>query len=800
MTNSIKAEMLKQQVPEHVSGSTVMNDIYNAHGSELDKIVATNEDVLNQLFIETATWGLSYWEEFCGLPILINQDTNIRRAKIRAHFASFGTVNKKTIEKIARDFGFTDVEIVEDYAPYIVKLIFDNSTSSDVIDINDLISTLKRICPAHIDFMYIFLFKSWKDIQDNNMTFDMLSDYQWRDYTTNFDTACSHTPILNMKVWTDGDLFSMLGFNHNFNRIDSYFQRHTHNGSDTRNISGINIPFLNDEINSTLPLAINRLKNKIGNQDIKDIIKTRWGYVGENSWKLITQFAYNTNLDLVAAIRQKGVDIPDGTPFNRLETHINNIFTGLTPQGTALPEHVKEGKTFINASGVTTGTAKLQTGIITPNTEDISINGYVDNLSIQGDANLVSENIKANVSLWDVRGNVSDAKYPDESTISPDSLEPNNKNVYYVDWKTTNRRNEVNCMSPDGTMMGGSDLRIYDYETGQPYAIYTSQMLLKILGLEDSLIASNMQITHMSNDYTFVYQDVVNKNLCYVMQFDLDSRNIILLKTYADCCLTFETSYDGSAVGFKRVIKSFNKTSTWECPIFNGEDLVALTYSNTSSPLGCLYYITRNATTNNYTLNYNFRDGSGPIFSKPMSEILPKLVNPEATCLQYEPSTAGVLVGVNDRTKLSGSGGNITYTNNAHIIQIDRQGNLVKDVDFSDGHLTSPNDPNHDFRFRDILSLERQIYIEEPGKDVTYTATFFSDRESDYTSINSIEVDKSINIIKHSNNLLQGIPNKTKPLFVRDNLQGLFFDNSYSVHMPCIARIRKMSEKYTIIK
>lgn len=176
-----KADLLKAQVPDFVSGTTIMNDIYNAHGKELDLLVEYNQDILNQLFVETATWGLSYWEEFFGLPVLINQDINIRRAKIRAHFASFGTVNKATIKRIANDFGFKDVDIIEDYAPYIVKLIFDNSASSDVININDLITTLRRMCPAHVDFMYVFLYKSWKDIQDSNMSFDMLEKYQWKE-------------------------------------------------------------------------------------------------------------------------------------------------------------------------------------------------------------------------------------------------------------------------------------------------------------------------------------------------------------------------------------------------------------------------------------------------------------------------------------------------------------------------------------------------------------------------------------------------------------------------------------------
>ena len=800
-----KADLLKAQVPDFVSGTTIMNDIYNAHGKELDLLVEYNQDILNQLFVETATWGLSYWEEFFGLPVLINQDINIRRAKIRAHFASFGTVNKATIKRIANDFGFKDVDIIEDYAPYIVKLIFDNSASSDVININDLITTLRRMCPAHVDFMYVFLYKSWKDIQDSNMSFDMLEKYQWKDYTIDFDTSSTVSPYLKLKLWEDGDLFSMLGFNYNFDKIDSYYQRHTHDGIDSPKIKCTNIKYQNNEINDSLTNAIKRLNTKIKASD-KENTKARWGYPTNmpNRWADITQYCYDTNLALVAAIRRKGVDIPDGTPFNRLSLYIDNIFTGLTPQGSAIPKHVREGKTFINANGVQTGTATYRTGTITPSTQDIDISGYADNLILKGDSNLKATNIKSGTALWNVRGTLSDADYINGSIIQDSNITSAGKRDA-VKWMNTNRRNEVLCMdASDYIMLGGDDLRIYDKETGQPYRIFTKQMLLKVAGYDTSSNKNNMKVTHITRTNMFIFQDTVNKDLCCLMELDNSYRNIKLLKTYKDYAVALEKSYGGNVViGFKKSIITRIGSNESKCTLYGTDELIpnGVRYSNGGN--GNLYYITKNPSTKATTLHYNFKDGSGPMWSKTIAELLPNLTKPEATCLEYDIKSNSVLVGVNDKLKLNTSGGTLIDSNYAHIIIVDATGSLIKDVDFSNNKVVNPDLSTQKYALRGITHINRQCDITNLSGDEKYTATFLDNPDSEYSVFDSIEIDRSINILRHINELHNSYKNVTQGMYVGDSLYAVMYcrDNYTGMYnLPILARIQRTPETYTITK
>ena len=549
---------LKKQVPDFVSGTTIMNDIYNAQGKELDLLDEYNQDILNQLFVETATWGLSYWEEFFGLPVLINQDINLRRAKIRAHFASFGTVNKATIKRIAADFGFVDVDIIEDYSPYIVKFIFDNSNYGDVTNINDLLVTLKRICPAHIDFMYVFLYKSWKEIHDRNITFEQMEAYQWRDYTVNYDTSTTVSPILRLKLWNDGDLFSMLGFNYNFDRIDSHMQNHTHNGIDSKKLTANVFNYSSSDTllaNNTFEGAITRLSDLVDfNKDglDKERFKTLWGYTGESdNWEDILQHAYRVHQNILESIRSRGVRVATSSPLKYIEGYIRNIFTGLQPWGTATPRYVREGKTFISKNGVQTGTAKEIIEIPLASTTDISVNGYAKKRVIVGDENLISSNIKKGVTIFGVTGSAPNSEFYDGKVIEPDSYDV----IQSVKRTAIDKglQEGMSVYNQDGStkaanVVGGCAFVNYDKNIH-----YSMTDLCSIANITYS---TDIRVTHIIDENHIVIQDVVNKNMCKFIQLPGENLNItfprVIFESNKHCISTDRFTYDTKPWGEER--------------------------------------------------------------------------------------------------------------------------------------------------------------------------------------------------------------------------------------------------------
>ena len=58
--------LLKNYVPFFIANITEMQNIYNTQQKEIDKLNLDVKDLKAQCFVNTATWGLSIWEDFVG--------------------------------------------------------------------------------------------------------------------------------------------------------------------------------------------------------------------------------------------------------------------------------------------------------------------------------------------------------------------------------------------------------------------------------------------------------------------------------------------------------------------------------------------------------------------------------------------------------------------------------------------------------------------------------------------------------------------------------------------------------------
>lgn len=54
-------------IPWYYLESVVMNELIDASGIEFDNVRDVIDDILNQFFVATATWGLDSWEKFLGI-------------------------------------------------------------------------------------------------------------------------------------------------------------------------------------------------------------------------------------------------------------------------------------------------------------------------------------------------------------------------------------------------------------------------------------------------------------------------------------------------------------------------------------------------------------------------------------------------------------------------------------------------------------------------------------------------------------------------------------------------------------
>lgn len=139
------------------------NTILSAEQAEFALLNANIGDVLAQFFVDTATWGLAYWERVVGVETVESKPISERRAVIKAKLRGAGVVTSAHIKDVSESWYGGEVEIREEFADYkiVVKFVSSIGVPSNLIDVD---TALREIIPAHLDVAFEFTFLLIRDI------------------------------------------------------------------------------------------------------------------------------------------------------------------------------------------------------------------------------------------------------------------------------------------------------------------------------------------------------------------------------------------------------------------------------------------------------------------------------------------------------------------------------------------------------------------------------------------------------------------------------------------------------------
>ena len=112
------------------------------------------EDTRNQFFVESATYGLDYWEKMLGIS-KNNNDIQTRRENIKAKMRSRGTTSIEVIKNICEAYSYGEVEIVVDHSNYSFEINFIGSIGVPKA-FAELDKTINEIKPCHLAHSYKF--------------------------------------------------------------------------------------------------------------------------------------------------------------------------------------------------------------------------------------------------------------------------------------------------------------------------------------------------------------------------------------------------------------------------------------------------------------------------------------------------------------------------------------------------------------------------------------------------------------------------------------------------------------------
>lgn len=156
-------------MPSYLQRSQIFNELLRVKEKQYDKLNEDISDFNNQLFIDTATWGLDIWEKELGIAVDKYKNITERRNNIKAKIRGTGKVGKTMIKNVVDSYtnGGVDVEFEDS----TITILF-NDIKGRPGNMDDVIYNLEHIIPCHLALHYIYSYFIWNELDKYNKTWD----------------------------------------------------------------------------------------------------------------------------------------------------------------------------------------------------------------------------------------------------------------------------------------------------------------------------------------------------------------------------------------------------------------------------------------------------------------------------------------------------------------------------------------------------------------------------------------------------------------------------------------------------
>lgn len=162
---------LVDYVPNNITSIPEEKAIFKVNQMEIDNLNLVCEDVKKQFHIDTATWGLIFWEERYGIAYNPSMSYEQRREIVKAKKRGQGTVTKAMIKNTAEAFSGGEVDVIEhdnDYY-FTVKFVGVKGIPANMDAFENMLEDIK---PAHMDYEFEYTYLIWLEFDNYNKTWD----------------------------------------------------------------------------------------------------------------------------------------------------------------------------------------------------------------------------------------------------------------------------------------------------------------------------------------------------------------------------------------------------------------------------------------------------------------------------------------------------------------------------------------------------------------------------------------------------------------------------------------------------
>lgn len=174
-----KMPNLLKYLPNYYQKSEVAKNVLDAHAYEVGLLDLQIDDIRAQLNVETATWGLVYYERTYGIKPNPTDSIQNRREVVTAKMRGQGTITKTMIKLTAEAFSGGEVEIIEhnDEDYFVIYFVGRYGIPENMAD---LLAIIDEIVPAHLGYEVEYRFKIWGEAKE--FDWGELRAFTWSEF------------------------------------------------------------------------------------------------------------------------------------------------------------------------------------------------------------------------------------------------------------------------------------------------------------------------------------------------------------------------------------------------------------------------------------------------------------------------------------------------------------------------------------------------------------------------------------------------------------------------------------------
>ena len=131
-------------------------------------------DWLEQLTIDTATWGLKYWEQAYGVTPQITDTVEERRGRVKAKMRSPQTVTAAMLENLTDSYINGQSVVTELPRQHKVQIQF-NGDYGIPSNLESLTAALLEVLPSHVTYEYLYRYLLVREV--HGMVIDTLQSH-----------------------------------------------------------------------------------------------------------------------------------------------------------------------------------------------------------------------------------------------------------------------------------------------------------------------------------------------------------------------------------------------------------------------------------------------------------------------------------------------------------------------------------------------------------------------------------------------------------------------------------------------